>query len=246
MIMNIRKSMYKYSVLVLLFLYQCPSWAQMVIDGGFYAGMNINGLNTPLHEYDNRCGGQGGFMLKVGNRWIQGETALEYSYREFRYDQSVKVGSTNDASYQERWKTSVISSSHHITLPLSVAVGYWPMTEDNDYEGVGFTISGGGYIDIGVVGTTKAKSNYAYLESNSIMKDHKCNPIKSNLYGSENHQLHRFDYGLTVGMMFGAGAGFRLGVSYRHGLANLSNMDGYKIRNKTLFINLIISPCCFD
>ena len=244
--MNIKETSLRNIIIVLLVLYQFPVLAQHVVDGGFYAGMNNNGLKSPMNEYDNRWGGQGGFFLKLGNKWTQGETALEYSFRSFKYDQCMIVGSVEDHSYKEQWKMSVISTSHHITLPLSVAVGYWPMTEDNFYEGVGITISGGGYIDIGVAGTTKAKINYAYVESNSVRYDHSPDPVKTDLYGSENHQLRRFDYGWTVGMMFGAGPGFRIGASYRHGLANISNMDGYKMYNKTLFINLMLSFCCFD
>lgn len=227
--------------LVLLLLFPLEVMAQEVADGGFYAGVNSTGLITPLNEYNKRWGGQCGIMGKVGNKWVQCEMALEYSFRSFKYDQRVTVGSSDDVSKEDRWISSIISDSHHITIPIALAVGYWPMTDDNDYEGAGITFSGGYYIDYGIAGTTRAKTSYVYVESHSIQFDRTLDQVKTNLYGSKNHQLHRFDHGWTVGVMFGGDKNFRIGASYRRGLANLSNMKGYKMYNKSLFINLWIA-----
>lgn len=222
------------------------SRAQEVAEGGIFSGVNRGGLATRFDEYDNRTGAQGGMWLKVGSKWIQGEGALEYSFRGFKYNQGVRVGSVFDDTYCHDWQCRVTSTSHHLSLPLSVAVGYWPLMEKRDYEGVGITISGGGYIDFGIVGATKAKVEYAYMEGNSIMGDYTPGSVKAGLYGDLPHQLKRFDYGWSVGMMFGAGAGFRIGASYRQGLANLSNLDGYKAYNRCFLVNLMLSFNCFD
>lgn len=235
------------AVFLIVFSLQSQTAAgQDVLDGGFFAGMNTSNIDTKFSEYDSRWGGQGGFWLKLGSKWIQGEAALEYSYRSYKYQQDVIVGSTTDQTYSNVFNNSIVSTSHHITIPLSIAVGYWNMTEDNDYEGAGLTVSGGCYIDIGIAGRTKAEVNYKYKEGGSVVYDHKPEPVKTGLYGDKKHQLKRLDAGWTVGMMFGAGAGFRIGASYRHGFVNISNIDGYKIYNRSLCINFLLGFNCFD
>lgn len=220
--------------------------AQAVRDGGFYAGANISKFDTHYNEYDNLWGGQGGIMFKVGTKWLQMEAALEYAYRGTKYQQTLYVGSTTDSSYRNEYQSKVVSSGHHITIPISLALGYWNMTEDNDWSGAGFTVSGGGYIDIGVAGHTKANLSYVYKESGAAIEDIKYDPVSTKLFGDLPHQIKRFDAGWTVGMMFGAGSGFRIGASYRHGLLNMSNLKGYKIYNRGIFLNFILGMNCFD
>lgn len=214
--------------------------AQSVVDVGFYGGLNFSRFDTKYDEYDNLLGGQGGFNVKVGTKWFQIEGALEYCYRGTKYRQDINVGSTTDNSYTTEYKSKIVSGGHHILIPLSFAVGYWNMTEDNEWEGAGLTVSGGGYIDIGVAGRTKAELSAIYSEGSASVQDYDYDPVSTKLFGDLPHQIKRFDVGWTVGVMFGAGSVFRLGVSYRHGLINLSNMDGYKIYNRSISLNLII------
>ncbi len=217
---------------------------ETVVDGGFLAGMNTSGVSSRFNEYDNLLGGQGGFWLKIGKKWFQVETGLEYSYRANKFEQISEVGVLGDPSTLQTQKYSVRSSSHHITFPLSIAFGFWPNNdcgESRDGDFIGVSVSGGGYVDVGVAGTIKAKGSCVFQPYGSTQSDMQLGPVSTGLYGSDSYQQKRFDYGWQVGLIFGVGTVFRIGATYRHGLANLSNLPDYKITNRCLMVNIMFS-----
>lgn len=227
-----------YCLLILIFFFN-KLQAQKVLEGELYGGTNISKFETIFNDYDNFWGGQGGFIMKLGAKWIQFEGGLEYDYKGTKYIQNITVGSSTDHSFHIDNETKVKYAGHYITIPLSVALGYWNITERNDREGIGFTVSGGGYINVGVAGQIKSRTTSLYYEGNSPVWEADPESFSTKVFGDSPHQIKRFDAGWSVGCMFGAGSIFRIGASYRHGLINISNLKGYKICNREILVNLI-------
>lgn len=218
--------------------------AQSVADVMLHGGVNFSNLRTTYNEYDQGLGGQGGILAKVGCNWVQCELGLEYSYAAHKYKQDVALGFETEKDDGESYlvQTNVKSFSHNITLPVSLALGYW-----SDDDGFGFTVSGGGYVAVGLAGKNKVDSQREYYDKAGHLTYVEEEKIYStSLYGDKNHQLKRFDAGWQVGCMLRLGPVVRVGATYRHGLLNVSNMPTYKMYNKSLMFNVLFDLCPDD
>lgn len=198
-----------------------------------YGGTNFSNLHTKYKEYDYALGGQGGLMIKVGNRFIQFESGLEYSYQAYKYDNKVDVGYVNNSN-RETIKINTTFASHHITIPASIALGVW---DDEGYGGI--SVSGGVYADAGLYGRTTVEEKRLFYKGHILEYVSDETKYKTNLYGDLNHQKKRFDAGWQVGCLIGIGTVIRIGATYRHGLINISNIPHYKQYNKCFMINLL-------
>lgn len=229
---------------MLLLVFAGKALGQDCWDVSLYGGTNVSNMKTQFDEYDNAWGGQGGFLVKRGWTWAQIEGGLEYSYKGYKYDQRMTIGMVTgpDVGKYNDKKCRISSMSHHITLPISLAIGVWP---DYDEGGFGFTISGGGYVDIGIAGKTKLTEKVSYIHNGYQYAVGEEEKYETDVFGNLNHQLKRFDAGWQVGAMIALGPVVRLGATYRLGLVNVSNISNYKMYNKSIMVNLLFN-CNYD
>ncbi len=216
--------------------FTCKASSQDVLEAILYGGVNFSNLHTKYNEYDNALGGQGGFLTKVGSRFVQVELGLEYSYKGYKYKNETQVGSEGgaDSNYSFVVETRISSMSHHITIPIAIAIGKW-----SDEGNGGISFSGGGYADIGIYGRNVAKEKTLYYDANALYGVDDEVKYKTDLYGDMNHQIKRIDAGWQLGCLIGMGPVLRIGATYRRGLVNVSNISGYKQYNKSFMINLL-------
>lgn len=208
--------------------------AEEVLEGGFYLGGNITKMRNDIFPYDPRWGFQLGGYLRAGTTWIQFLGALEYSNTGTKYKSEGTFG-LSDGSYSQKHTAKNSSSNHYIALPLQIAIGYW----DTEDELGGITISGGGYIEYGVVGDSKLE--FSLTDYKSGMHEYSESLThKYNTFGDKQYQLKRFDVGWMIGLQIGVGPNVRLGTEYRKGLLNLSSVDGLPMKKSCWCFNLII------
>ena len=238
-------NMKKRILILLLVMLQCLGvshvLAQEVCDIGFYAGTNMAKLNERFFDYDNRIGGQAGVDLKVGNKWCQGEFSLGYLNVGAKYSRATFVGSDEAGLWQEQ-RSKVKSSGHYIDIPMSLALGWWDMKE----SGFCLTVSGGAYMSIGLGGRIKETQDVRIVNEYGVLTDSFTEEASGGFFGDEPYQQKRFDAGWTVGARLALGSVFRIAVSYRHGLVNLSNIDGYKVNNNAIMFSLIFAGSGVD
>lgn len=210
--------------------------AQEVFDFGFYGGTNVAKLNERYFDYDNRWGYQAGMDWKVGNKWCQGEIALGYLNMGNKYKQDLIVGPNDSGEYQEHLY-SYKSNLHYIDIPASFALGWWN-TKDG---GFGITVSGGAYMAVGVGGKINVTADFKSHDAGGQIYESFSQEYSTKYFGDKEYQYKRLDAGWTVGLRLGLGNVVRIAVSYRHGLTNLSNIEGYKVTNRALILSLIFN-----
>ncbi|MBC7890982.1 MAG: outer membrane beta-barrel protein [Sphingobacteriaceae bacterium] len=136
----------------------------------------------------------------------------QYQPRGFRYKTNFPEGSVN---------TNV--SLHYLDVPIDLVFTAGGRTK--------FYASAGGYVGLGVYGTTiqKAKGFQFVVEGDSL------STRREPAFGSD--KLKRWDYGLNVALGFERND-TQFGITYGHGLANLSPVNDAAIRNRSLGIFL--------
>jgi|GEM_PF-6385471 len=136
----------------------------------------------------------------------------QYQPRGFRYKTNFPEGSVN---------TNV--SLHYLDVPVDLVLTAGGRTK--------VYISAGGYVGYGVYGTTiqKAKGFKLVIDGDSLSTSREA------AFGSD--KLKRWDYGLNVALGFERND-TQFGVTYGHGLANLSPFNNTAIRNRSLGIFL--------
>ncbi len=146
----------------------------------------------------------GPLVLRIGG---------QYQPRGFRYKTDFPEGSIN---------TNL--SLHYLDVPIDLVLTVGGRTK--------FYASVGGYVGLGVYGTTiqKAKgSTRIIVEGDSL------STRREPAFGSD--KLKRWDYGLNVAIGFERND-TQFGVTYGHGLANLSPFNNTALRNRSLGIFL--------
>lgn len=210
--------------------------AQDVCEMGFYGGTNKAKLEERFFDYDNRWGGQVGFDAKVGAKWVQVEMSLGYLNAGTKYTLNSRVGLNENSMHQEQ-TFKYKSSAHYVDIPVSLALGWWGMED----SGFGLTVSGGAYMSVGLAGKIKVKGDFKSHDESGFLYETFSKDYSTKLFGDEPFQYKRFDAGWTVGARLALGEVFRVAVSYRQGLVNLSNVDGYKATNRMLMIGVIFA-----
>ena len=208
--------------------------AQEVLDFGFYGGANVAKLDERFFDYDNRWGGQVGLDWKVGNKWCQGDFALGYLNMGSKYVINTSVGDGSSGEVQ-RQRYNYKGVGHYIDIPASLALGWW----DIDDSGFGFALSGGAYMSVGVAGNIDVEGEFRNLNAGGNVYDSFSKEYSEKYFGDKPYQYKRLDAGWTVGARLGIGEVFRIAVSYRQGLTNLSNLEGYEVKNKAFILSLV-------
>lgn len=222
-------------IIVLMMMWIPSINGQEVTMGGMYGGVNRTKWDTSFSEFNPGWMGQFGFIGKAGLSWLQVDFAAEITGKNTGFTQVTTVTDT-DQKWVTTYKDVVSNKSAHLTIPVSMAIGYWHQEEDN-YEGWGgISVSGGMYVDVGIGGRSDCKVTVTHKSGNQeIVETYRDGDA---MFGSSPSKYKRFDAGWQVGVMAGGRVG--VGATYRYGLLNLSNVPGYKIYSRTLSINTYI------
>lgn len=211
-------------------------FSQAITLPSLYVGTNRMSLDSKFNVLNPGWGGQLGFNMKVGCKWIQFDAGLEFNVKGLNKKYNQLMSFENGVELES--KNSISSYALHTTLPVGLSLGYYK----GDFEGynvMGASLVGGGYIDLGIWGQNRLKQNNTLFNRNSN-KYEESNVYTQNCFGDASIQRKRFDAGIYFGI---AATTDIIGVSviYRKGFLNMSNIDGYKFTNNGLFINLTLN-----
>lgn len=216
--------------------------AQQIALPSLYVGTNRASLDSRYEVLDPGWGGQLGFNLKIGGKWIQFDGGLEFDVKGFRkkYDQTI----SSESGRNIESNNSITSYGLHTVLPLGLSLGYYV---PDDLEGgniLGASVVGGGFIDLGIWGETSLTQKNRLSHNNNVLFE-ESNTYKQNCFGSHSLQRKRFDAGIYFGL---AATTNIVGISviYRKGLLNVSNIDNLSYKNNGLYINLTLNLTQYD
>lgn len=208
------------------------AYGQEFFNGGFYVRANMSTPNYEFIDYDKRFGGDIGFAAETGCKWCYVEYGLGYTNIGMKYKCELDLHDANSLEYRENHKIKYKGIGHYIDIPLAIAFRL------ANKEGFGISISGGGYMDIGIAGKIKIKDSFSVFsyQAKEYSEDWK---YDTKLFGDESYQYKRFDAGWKVGANIHLGPVVRIGAEYRQGAINLSRLEGTKFTNKVFNLSLI-------
>lgn len=237
------KSRKFYMILLLEIIFLLPGstcFSQSIVLPSIYVGANRMSLDSQYKILDPGWGGQLGFNIKSGAKWIQFDGGLEFNVTNLKkkYDQSM----TSDTGRKLESKSSISSYAIHTTIPVGISLGYY-VSEWNHTNIEGGSIVGGGFVDIGIWGQNRIKQDNRLSSQRSTLFE-ESNVYTQNCFGNSSIQRKRFDAGIYLGIAVTTSL-IGINVIYRKGFLNMSNIDGYNYTNNGLFINLTFN-CTYD
>lgn len=232
----------KILIVNLIFLLSTSTcFSQEIMLPSVYVGTNRFSLSSKYDVLNPGWGGQLGFNTKVGSKWIQFDASLEFDVKGLRkkYSQTMtaETGRTMESN------NSITSYALHAVIPLGISIGYYaPEIDNSEYNILGASLVGGGFIDLGIWGENRLKQENRL--SNTHIINEESTVYTQNCFGGNALQRKRFDAGIYFGI---AATTQIIGVSivYRKGFLNVSNIDKLTCNNNGLYINLTIN-CTYE
>lgn len=226
-------------IITVLFGSNC--FSQAIVLPTLYLGTNRMSLDSRYKVMNPGWGGQIGYNIKAGAKWIQFDGGLELNVRgmKMKYNQTM----TADNGRELKSENSISSYALHTTIPAGISLGYY-VGDGKDSNIVGGSIVGGGFIDVGIWGQNRLTQKNKLSNSYSTLTE-ESNTYSQSCFGKSSIQRKRFDAGIYLGVDLTTEL---LGISviYRKGLFNMSNIDGYDYTGNGLFINLTFNCTCDD
>jgi hypothetical protein len=214
----------KLSIVVLLIAIGTESFTQTF---GIKAGLNLSNMimkddeETYSEEFKMKPGFHFGPTIEIPiSKLFSVESGLMLSTKGYKESEKITIGT----SIMREWESKL--NLFYIDLPITAKATF-------DVDGAKIFVAFGPYVGMGLCGKYKY-TDYSYYVEGDVYDENIS-------FGSneEEDDLKRLDYGLT------AEAGFKLksiqiGISYRLGLANLSNdtEDLDQINNRVLGISV--------
>lgn len=215
-------------------------FSQSIVLPSLYAGTNRMSLDSKFKVMDPGWGGQLGYNIKAGAKWIQFDGSFELNVKGLRkeYNQTM----TSETGREIESKNSMSSYALHTTIPVGISLGYY-VGDNKGVDVEGGSIVGGGFIDVGIWGQNRLTQKNRLSNQHGLLTE-ESNTYKQNCFGASSIQRKRFDAGIYFGV---AATTSIIGISviYRKGLLNISNIDGYNYTSNGLFINLTFN-CTYE
>ncbi|MBP3471725.1 MAG: outer membrane beta-barrel protein [Paraprevotella sp.] len=209
------------------------AYGQEFFNFGMYGRANMSKPNYEFIDFDNRFGGDIGFILETGWKWGYLEYGLGYSNVGMKYKCNYALNSLYSQEHSEDGKITYRGIGQYIDIPVAVAFRL------ANKKGYGISVSGGGYMSIGVAGKINIENQFTSYTFQAIDFTDTWE-YETKLFGDETHQYKRFDAGWKVGMNIHLGKVVRIGAEYRQGAINLSQLEGAKLTNKVFNLSLIL------
>lgn len=220
------------SVLMLWFTVHTV-YGQEFFNFGIYGRANMSKPDYEFIDFDNRFGGDIGFILETGWKWGYLEYGIGYSNIGMKYKCDFALKCLDTQEYSEEHKMTYRGIGHYIDIPVAIAFRL------ANKKGFGISVSGGGYMTIGVAGKIKLEDKFTAY-SYRVVSYTDTWEYETELFGDETHQFKRFDAGWKIGINVHLGKVVRIGAEYRQGAINLSQLEGTKLTNKVFNLSLIL------
>lgn len=216
--------------------------AQQIVLPSLYVGTNRASLKSRYDILDPGWGGQIGFNLKIGGKWIQFDGGLEFDVKGFRkkYDQII----SSESGRMIESNNLITSYGLHTVLPLGLSLGYYVPDDLDGGNILGASVVGGGFIDLGIWGENSLTQKNRLSDHNHVLFE-ESNTYTQNCFGSHSLQRKRFDAGIYFGLAATTNV-VGISVIYRKGFLNMSNIDNLSYKNNGLYINLTLNLTQYD
>lgn len=206
---------------------------QSFFNGGLYVRANMSSPDYEFIDFKNRFGGDVGIAMETGWKWGYLEYGIGYSNIGMKYESSILYMDSGDESYSEKSVFYCNVGAHYIDIPAAIA---FRLANKKEF---GVSIDGGGYLSVGVTGKIKL-DEYLTCNSYNMLIYEEDKAYSMDFFGDKSYQYKRMDAGWKVGAKIHLGRCVRIGMEYRRGLINLSNLEGTVYKNRVFNLSLLL------
>lgn len=224
----------RYIMLLFAVLYIEAAYGKIYLNPGIYVRANMSSPNYDFIDFKNRFGGGAGITMETGWKWGYLEYGIGYSNVGMKYEAGMGVmESGNGIAFNEYHEHRYVAKGHYMEIPVAIAFRL------ANKKGFGMSVDGGGYMSVGVAGKIKIDEHLTCKSYGAVIYEED-NLKEVSLFGDKTHQYKRLDAGWKVGAKIHLGECVRIGVEYRRGLTNMSNLEGTKFTNNVFNLSLLI------